>query len=301
MDVKSELDDFEITIARKEGNEYYCYCPFHEERKPSFCTPVNRRVYFCHSCESGGTFERLKKELKSKGIIRHQLQEEDRKIIRMPLSKMTIRDYEELPFAYDDKYLQSRGIFNETVKTWSIKRSPMFIVLPVLNARNGVTGLVLRSIDKDYSPRYQDKYFKKNMRIFGREIPDGGNVVILTEGPFDAIRTWQNVMSSYLRDRVSFVTSIFGSSMSLTQSRLIAKKGTEFLLLMDNERSGYEAVVKVAKNIIGRQISVPDMGTFFSEDPGEMESSELIQIFQKRVPYIRERILGSYSKIAVKK
>lgn len=39
---------------RKIGREFWGLCPFHTEKTPSFAVNVEKDVFYCHSCGSGG-------------------------------------------------------------------------------------------------------------------------------------------------------------------------------------------------------------------------------------------------------
>ena len=37
------------------GDEYIALCPFHTDKKPSFSFNIDKGVFYCHSCDKGGT------------------------------------------------------------------------------------------------------------------------------------------------------------------------------------------------------------------------------------------------------
>jgi hypothetical protein len=40
---------------RREGHEWVCLCPLHEEHTPSFKINPEKRVFYCHGCDAGGS------------------------------------------------------------------------------------------------------------------------------------------------------------------------------------------------------------------------------------------------------
>ena len=67
----NEITDIEKLISRDfkligTGNNKYCYCPFHEEKTPSFCVVTHKNFYYCFGCgKSGSAFDYLKERYKN--------------------------------------------------------------------------------------------------------------------------------------------------------------------------------------------------------------------------------------------
>ena len=40
---------------RREGREWVCLCPLHEEHTPSFKVNPEKQVFYCHGCGAGGS------------------------------------------------------------------------------------------------------------------------------------------------------------------------------------------------------------------------------------------------------
>ena len=53
-EIKDNIDivDFigEYVDLRRKGREYFCNCPFHEERTGSFCVTPSIGFYYCFGC-----------------------------------------------------------------------------------------------------------------------------------------------------------------------------------------------------------------------------------------------------------
>ena len=45
--------------GRKQGDEFVCCCPFHEERNPSFSLNMEKGVYYCFGCGASGSLSKL--------------------------------------------------------------------------------------------------------------------------------------------------------------------------------------------------------------------------------------------------
>jgi len=291
MNSRQKIRDLNITIAHETGDEIYCYCPFHADKRASLCVNAKKPVWFCHSCERGGTLNKLERLMEKEGIVEHVPEDEPQK--RYPLAKMEIEDYYELPLATNCQYLVKRGFDNDSVKAWEIRRSTIFAVLPLKNGFDNVEGLILRSMIKDYQPRYQAKHFKKKEHLFGKRTSyDSNKTVILVEGPLDAVKVWQNLKELKMLKDFAGVYAAMGSSMSPTQLEILSKVSNEILLLMDNEESGKVATQKCARSLLGFNLFVPDKQYYTSKDPGDMNEKELYNIVTNQVPYLKARLKG---------
>lgn len=289
MSSKQKIKELGILSSYQTGNELYCYCPFHSDKKASLCVNLTKPVWFCHSCERGGTLDKLESLLLKEGIVEN-IEEQPRK--RYPLAKMEIEDFEELRLAVNCQYLVKRGFDNSSIRSWEIRRSTIFAVLPLKDKNNNVEGLILRSMIRDYEPRYQAKHFKKKNKLFGKQTSEYpyDKMVILVEGPLDAVKVWQNMKNTSIINNFAGVYAAMGSSMSDFQIKLLSQISNKIFLLMDNEESGTVASKKVARSLLGFDIYVPDRNLYKSKDPGDMDEEEFFRIQSNPIPYLKARI-----------
>jgi len=291
MESRSKIKEWGIQVSYQTGNEIYCYCPFHSDRRASLCINAYKPIWFCQSCERGGHLNKLEKLLSKEGIVQHESVEEQRK--KYPLAKMEIEDFFELRLATNCQYLVKRGFNNDAVRAWEIRRSTIFAVLPLKDKNNDVEGLILRAMIKDYEPRYQAKHFKKKDKLFGRQTSDVGNkMVVLVEGPLDAVKIWQHMNSLQMLRDFSGVYAAMGSSMGPRQIELLSKISNDILILMDNEDSGKIATQKCARSLLGFNLFVPRPDLYLSEDPGAMKEDEFYNIVNSPMSYLKARIEG---------
>ncbi len=56
--IKDRLDIVEVVsqtvVLKKSGANYWGLCPFHNDKKPSFCVSPSKGIYKCFSCGEGG-------------------------------------------------------------------------------------------------------------------------------------------------------------------------------------------------------------------------------------------------------
>jgi len=295
MESRQKIKEWGIRSSFQTGDEIYCYCPFHADKKASLCINAKKPVFFCQSCERGGHLSKLGRLLATEGIVEHEEVEERRN--KYPLAKMEIEDFEALPLATNCQYLVKRGFNNDSVRTWEIRRSTIFAVLPLKNKNNMIDGLILRSMMKDYEPRYQAKHFKKKDRLFGKQTSYTGNrMVVLVEGPLDAIKIWQHMSSLEMLGDFAGVYAAMGSSMSNKQIEILSKISNKILILMDNEGSGRVATQKCARSLLGFNLLVPRPDLYISEDPGAMKEEEFSNIVSNPISYLKARIDGVFER-----
>jgi len=291
MESRNKIKEWGLNVSFQTGNEIYCHCPFHADKGASLCINSKKPIWYCQSCERGGHLDKLEKLLAKEGIVDYEPVEEHRK--KYPLAKMEIEDFEALRMATNCQYLVKRGFNNDSVRAWEIRRSTVFAVLPLKNKNNIVDGLILRAMMKDYEPRYQAKHFKKKDRLFGKQTSHNGNrMVVLVEGPLDAVKIWQHMNSLNMLGDFAGVYAAMGSSMSNKQIELLSKVSNDILILMDNEDSGRVATQKCAKSLLGFNLFVPRPDLYASEDPGAMKVEEFGNIISDPLPYLKARIEG---------
>ena len=292
-DTKNVLESLGVVIDYKLGNEYYCWCPFHASSKARLCVSISKAFFYCHHCERGGTLKKLAKLMKTEEIV-SQLFEDTDKGSSYPLSSMVVEDFPRLSLATDLPYLVSRGFENETIVDWKIKKNQMFVVVPLFGEKRNVVGLILRAMLSDYEPRYQIKEFNKKDHILKKIDEDGSGdrMLIVVEGPLDAVKTWQNLKKMEYLDKIVGVCSVMGSSTSRMQREQISRISNQILVLMDNEQSGWDATRKCAESLLGFETFVPRESDYQSKDPAEMSPEELQKVIDGRRGYLSERING---------
>ncbi|NLI10525.1 MAG: DNA primase, partial [Elusimicrobia bacterium] len=132
---------------RKLGKNYKTLCPFHSEKTPSFTVNAEKQMFFCFGCQTGGdaitfvmkienvTFAEAAKKLADKaGIL---IDENDLKdISKTDAEKAKLKKATSAAAAFFSKYLktsagekavkylESRGIKEETVRNFQIGFSP---------------------------------------------------------------------------------------------------------------------------------------------------------------------------------
>jgi len=132
--IKSAADIVEIISEeiqlKREGENYKCKCPFHNDKTPSFVVSPSKKIYKCFGCGVSGDAIAFLMEYKSLNYI---------EAIKTIALKYNI-SIEEEPTTYEKplprlqkvpdqtvKYFESRGISNNTLLRFGITQSNEFM------------------------------------------------------------------------------------------------------------------------------------------------------------------------------
>lgn len=149
-ELKERADIVEILSAylplRKNGMNYTCNCPFHEERSPSFIVSPQKQIYHCFGCEASGDVIKFIQEYKKLSF--EDALEEIASNINFTLiksnTKTQYRGYEALKWLNDVfkehlmakenikimQWLFSRGLELEDLESFDIGLAPNTLSLP---------------------------------------------------------------------------------------------------------------------------------------------------------------------------
>lgn len=153
------------------------------------------------------------------------------------------------------KYLEQRGINEETIKKWQIGFSPenyiveVFskddpynlhlkmqnrITFPIFDLYNNIISISGRLIIKSDKPKYDMYPFPRNRTLFGLSNNKYNirkqNHSIVTEGQLDVITAWQS--------GIDIVTSSFGAHCNMNHLALVARYCSNIDIIYDNDNAG---------------------------------------------------------------
>jgi len=289
IDPVKEVEEMGLRVSRIMGGEAFFLCPFHAETDPSFCVSTTRPVWYCHGCERGGSLNDLRDLLDGK-IVRPKtpVEAHGEDIEVRKIARMSFEQFNGLSSAEGCRYLNDRGITDDTIKSWKIKRSVVFVVFPVI-VRNETKGLILRAMLSEYIPKYQYQptgvFKKRSMLLTNPNFRVANDTLIVVEGAMDCIKTWQNGYPN--------VCAVLGSSVSERQGLLMSRLAGKILLLFDNDMAGRNAIRKSEDSLMGLNVYVPNYSLYSSADPGEMDVKELEAIVENPIPLLKAKLRGS--------
>ena len=216
-EVKNSYDIVEVISGyvrlKRVGRNFVGFCPFHSEKKPSFVVSPEKQIFKCFGCGIAGdvvtfytkikglTFKEALLELAERAGIsvdkRFFIEKRKEKTL-VELSYKVAKFYHHLLYFHDSsqkalKYLEERGISEETIKTFLLGFAPydgrvlagylrsfsedlakgeelglikktadgsyidLFrgrIVFPILNLKGECVGFGARALEKDADPKY---------------------------------------------------------------------------------------------------------------------------------------------------
>jgi DNA primase len=285
-DILEKIGELGLRISYISGNQAYVECPFHADRKPSLAISLDNKGWWCFSCEQGGSLSSLKEKMDKADKIFLETTAKETEVEVKTISHMVISDYDCLKSAEKCTYLLNRGLTAKTIKYFGIKRSDLFVVIPIRNRKDETKGLILRAMLDDTYPRYQyTKGLDKNNNVFASFKDLNNDLLIIVEGSFDLLLTWQNGFKN--------VASLLGSSLSNIQMQIIRDFSRKVLILTDNDDAGKKALKKIASQmIVDFEVYIPDYSLYVSKDPGEMGIDEISSIVGNPMSYLRARNFG---------
>lgn len=152
------------------------------------------------------------------------------------------------------KYLEQRGINEETIKFWEIGWCPVGhkeyyklkgrVTFPVRNQNGKIITISGRKVFETLDgPKYDMYPFSARKNLFGiwqnkNEIREE-NRAIITEGQMDVITSWQKGLK--------IVTSTFGAHGSLWHLGIIARYANRINILYDTDTAGNEGIEGIKK------------------------------------------------------
>ena len=153
--LKQRLDIVEVVGSfielKKNGANYKCVCPFHNDTSPSLVVSPSKQIYHCFACGAGGDsikfvmeFEKLTYPEAIEKLARmvnfslsytttEGIKKEDRKLMET-LNLFYIKQLDFTPFAKE--YLKKRGISDASAEKFEIGYAPAsFATLDFLSSR----------------------------------------------------------------------------------------------------------------------------------------------------------------------
>jgi len=189
-------------------------------------------------------------------------------------------------------YVAERGIELETAKRWELRYDERTgrLVFPCRRFDGrliGVTGRILPSREAEYKAKGQEvtKYhnysgLNKSRYLYGAHSWKKGRPVVLSEGPFDLLKTWQAI-----GDKVN-VGATLGQGFGEDHRRTVkCAEPDAVYLFFDDDNAGRRAAEKVGaqmEDAMPIRLMRPQGG----KDPGEMTEVAISAAFDNAIPII---------------
>lgn len=263
-----------LDVRVRAGDEVYALCPFHDDSKPSFAFNVSKGVFVCYACGERGTISKLLAHLRVEDVPSPTLNDLSTSIDLLNKPKTGERTYTEqwlkqfklIPAA--EGYLASRHLKPATVKEfqlgWDASREA--ITIPMHNRLGEIVGVNRRFMRGDTKYKYPMAFRRSENLYCYHRIEVRPRLVAVTEGCFDALAFWNIGIPA---------VSVFGSSMSPTQARLIRMLMPRLVVIASDMDDAGDALAETVSNrLVGlRTLRLPvgPPGT----DPGDLTPPKL--------------------------
>jgi len=199
--------------------------------------------------------------------------------LKMRARDQPVYDYD-FPKAYDHWYLSTRGISEQTATIWdcTFDDEKQRIVIPIKCREGKVRGATGRATSDITRPKYHNYWdMKKGYWLLGEHLIKG-TAVIVVEGPFDALMTYQHLSDLDLLDDYS-VVSLLGAKFTRRQCDRLVAGAAEVIVFMDRDEAGRVATEQMMTQLSDRMlVSRVDYGSSQFKDPGAMPSDEFHRI-----------------------
>jgi DNA primase len=234
-----------LVVKIRTGNEYMTNCPWCEGSDPLQIN-VEKGLWICFACDERGNIAKLQKKLGARFVdLGADVADIRRKLDELTEGKPQFDDLPALPestlkrYAFPTDYWTERGFDPKTTRAFDLGYDPLnnFAIIPIRNVRGDLIGFIRRDLDPDALVRYKyPKGFKRSRALFASWFLEQSpsSIAVVTEGAVDCMKVWQAGYAA---------VSVYGSSMSLDQMKLLMRLGiTRLVLFYDNDRAGKKAL-----------------------------------------------------------
>ncbi len=234
-----------LEIKSTSGDEYYCICPFHEDRNPSFAINRQSGLFFCHGCKIKGNSNQLAELLGTAIVLPLRTIDELEDNINslttptVELENLTPELYSVYTGFKCDFYTDSiknggRGLKTETIEKFGLGYIPEAkeCTIPVWSTDGyEFLGVIKRKLEG--TPKYK---YPKGMSaadiLFASWIvkEEHPHKLAVVEGPLDAIRCWDADIPA---------VAVLGSHISRTQLKILKELGVDMIYAFgDDDKAG---------------------------------------------------------------
>jgi DNA primase len=349
-DLKRQADIVRIVQdyvpLKKAGANWRAPCPFHKETKPSFNVNPSKEMFFCFGCHKGGTVfnfimemerisfpEAIKMVAEKSGVALPIMIDDDRFETRRRDSDLVIELNQWALQWWEDqlqsraatsvrKYLNDRGITEETTKTFHLGFAPdSWEALSTHLRQKGATqeqleksGLVVKREDGSGSyDRFRGRLIFPVFDAQGKPIAFGGRTLdpegepkylnspetpAYTKGRHlyglhlskDEIRRQEFaiLVEGYLdlivpyQNGVRNIVASLGTALTPEQVKLVVRFARKVLVNYDGDRAGVQAAKRAIETILAEDIEVKVLVLPDNADPDDFIRKHGVSEYNRR-------------------
>lgn len=239
-------------------------CPFHDDRHPSLSINFSKQVFFCHTCNEGGSLKTF--------IIRYLDDEKISSIISRYIEEALILNFDfkekedisdilpEVDYPFKGTmypiWILERDFNRKSLVKWEFGKSESgSLSIPIRDEHHRIVGWVCRQPQGRFPKYVYSKGLKTSKILFGEyNISKEAEKICITEGPLDTVWLDQHGFSS---------VALFGLNLSKFQEKRLSILGIgEFILCLDNDAPGQKALEVISNKLsrygIVTRIEIPD-------------------------------------------
>lgn len=219
-----------------------------------------KEVYLCFACGAKGTLLQLSNHIGHRlsiatpdeelASLREHL---DRLLSPAPTTKYLPESALDRYRTYTPYWYEARGFSQDTIDLFGLGYDTLSdaATIPIRDTRGRLVGVTRRFLDPDADKRYKDpKSFDKANNLYASWLLGSteSDIVVLTEGPLDAIRVWESGYAAVAQ---------YGAVLTSNQKRLLESFGFNRLVLaydadLAGKRACDHALGKVISPMPGR-------------------------------------------------
>lgn len=232
------------------GREVMCVCIFHEDTNASMQFNLDKGLFTCFACQTGGSYRKIEQQLG----VDHRNVEVGLDVIYRKLADLrksangeegprifpesTLTQYNQIP---TNKW-KERKLNATTCEAFDLGYDFMndAMTIPVRTINGDLLGITRRFCAPDAEVRYKyPKGFHKSDHMFASWMvanDHSSGSVALTEGAIDCMTLWQYGQPAM---------AIYGSYVSEAQIRIMRRLGlTQITLFFDNDKAGADLTAR---------------------------------------------------------
>ena len=260
--VGSYLEIMGIKVGGINDYGYRCYCPFHQDKDPSFSISRRTGYWKCWAYCGSGNFYTL---LRRMGVDTRGLKLKLAPGKYKPPSKPRPEEGEIMYYAmHQSPHMVIRGFGSGVTDRFQIgwKEETRETIFPIRNP----DGILIAYLHSPGPGKYYYTGDQRGEAFFGAQFIKGWEgPIILVEGPVDVLRVWQLA-------RIPAIATM--GSVSWGQKQWLKKHSSGFISMMDRDKAGIEHTRSIWKHL-KKATSIHFVKWDGSEkDPGEVMSSQ---------------------------
>ena len=189
------------------------------------------------------------------------------------------------------EYLRHRGIMPEMAIPTFVLAWDEFderVLFPMFDAQGGFVGLTGRAVNDHAKLVYKNYWGSKTNQYLGRPLigdavslyePTTETYVLLVEGQYDLMATYENLLMSELLDTFYPVCS-FNAECGPGQLAQLESMGKGILCLYDDDEAGDIGWANLMKHLDNKVPVLDRLTPPEKRDPGQMTTHELTEVLQ---------------------